>query len=69
MTPEDIYLLARLALLEEMEQKLIDEWEALQEHGCSCPTGHPPCHYCTEGGSLSVEEYVALGLGEYTDET
>jgi len=41
------------------------EWiEANDESGCNCPAGHPPCSFCTDGYSVTMEEFVENRLAE-----
>jgi hypothetical protein len=40
-----------------------EEWDYANDYsGCNCPNGHPPCSYCVDGYSLSLDEYLDLAL-------
>ena len=34
----------------------------LRDMGCQCPSGHPPCQFCTSMTEEEVEAYVSGGM-------
>lgn len=49
-------------------EELIDDIEAdyddLSCRSCLCHCGFPPCSFCVDGGSLSLEEFTELRIDE-----
>ncbi len=43
----------------------IDLWHDAQDYGCSCHMGHPPCSHCTNGYSVSVDEFIEFAMDDW----
>lgn len=56
---------ANCLFCEEMDLKYGDYSDDLLDQGCSCPTGHPPCSFCTD--ALVDEEEREIYSAEGAD--
>jgi len=44
-------------ILNKQGQEVYEDFLSHDYQGCTCPTGHPPCSYCTDPGNpISIEE-------------
>lgn len=48
---------------EVLKDQFEEEWLDAQDHCCSCHVA-PPCSFCVNGYSLSMEEFVELKMEE-----